>query len=105
MTEEVGFLVKLRDGAEFLEAKSPLKNSEHPNVDLAQANALPWKPYLKQPQGAWIFTDGRGPAGSERLIEAVKSAGGKFEIGEWSFALSKDGTKPFLSRWPAAKKK
>jgi hypothetical protein len=115
VSKEVEFLVKLRDAAqmmadacqELLESKSPTQEPSQPRIpvlDLAQVNALPWKPYEKQPAGAWIFTNNRRPTGSDKLIEAVKGANGKLELGEYKYSLSRDPSKPFLSRWPTKKK-
>lgn len=62
--------------------------------------AQPWKTFKKQPaksgDAAWLFSDSEG-VGS--LVQAIKAAGGKLQLGMYEFKLSGE-KEQFINRVP-----
>jgi len=76
-----------------------------PQLDTAEINALPWKKRNKEPANpgefAWLFGPGsRGGTeqGAEKLVDAIKKAGGKLVIGDCEYSMVKEDA--FVQRRP-----
>jgi len=85
-----------------------------PRIDLAELEELPWTKWQKDAQGnripagqgepGWLknpayFTSLEAPPVQLELVKAIKRAGGKLELGEYTFSFSgKDGM--FITRQP-----
>ena len=69
-------------------------------LDSAELEKLPWKPYQEGHRAAWIFSNQQG---AEKLAEAIRqSSNGKVIVGEFTYRFSgpKEDRKMFISRTP-----
>jgi hypothetical protein len=86
-----------------------LEEAPHiPKLDIAKINALPWKKRNKEPakpgEFAWLFGPGSRDGterGAEKLVNAIKKAGGKLVIGDCEYSLVKEDV--FVQRKPVRK--
>jgi hypothetical protein len=69
-------------------------------LDPAELEKLPWKPYQEGHRAAWIFSNQQG---AEKLAESIRqSSDGKVIVSELSYRFSgpKEDRKMFISRAP-----
>jgi hypothetical protein len=74
-------------------------------LDPAELDKLPWKPYREGHRAAWIFSNQQG---AKKLAEAIRaSSNGKVEIGDLAYRFSgpKEDRKLFISRNPLKPRK
>lgn len=82
--------------------------SKTPQLDVSELNALPWKNPKREPakpgEFAWLFGPGSQSGtekGAEKLVEAIKNAGGKLVLGDMEYTLVKN--EAFIQRKPVKK--
>lgn len=76
-----------------------------PKLDIAEINSLPWKKRNKEPANprefAWLFGPGSRDGteqGAEKLVGAIRKAGGKLQLGDVEYSLVKE--EAFIQRRP-----
>lgn len=81
--------------------KTVLEHQKIPNIDLADLEDHPWttfktKESAKEGEAGWIFSNTKG---AEELVDALKTAKGKLELGLYEFKFSGAEDK-FIQRRP-----